>query len=76
VYNATKVLDVHGHVSPPQATSIPETGRTGDDLVPVIDAFSFLSEADKIQILNGNPKKVFPTLARWDSASTRQAVTA
>ena len=28
---------------------IPETGRSGDDLVPVIDSFGFLSEADKIR---------------------------
>jgi predicted TIM-barrel fold metal-dependent hydrolase len=54
---------------------IPETGRSGDDLVPVIDSFSFLSQADKIQILNGNPKKVFPAMAKWDVAK-KQAVTA
>jgi hypothetical protein len=54
----------------------PETGRTGDDLVPVIDSFSFLSEAEKIQIMNGNPKKIFPALAKWDPAGARQAVPA
>jgi predicted TIM-barrel fold metal-dependent hydrolase len=52
---------------------IPETGRSGDDIIPVIDSFSFLSEADKVQILNGNPKKVFPAMARWES---KQAVSA
>jgi len=53
---------------------IPETGRTGDDLVPVIDSFSFLTQEDKLQILNDNPKKVFPALARFDPAASRQAV--
>jgi predicted TIM-barrel fold metal-dependent hydrolase len=52
---------------------IPETGRSGDDLVPVIDSFSFISDADKVAILNGNPKKVIPALAKWEA---RQAVTA
>ena len=46
---------------------IPETGRSGDDLVPVIDSFGFISEADKIAILNGNPKKVIPALAKWEA---------
>ncbi|MBV9172563.1 MAG: amidohydrolase family protein, partial [Chloroflexi bacterium] len=45
----------------------PDTGRSGDDLVPVIDSFSFLSEQDKIKILNTNPKKVFPQMAKWDT---------
>ena len=55
---------------------IPETGRSGDDLVPVIDSFGFLSDAEKIAIINGNPKKVIPALARWDTAGVAQAVAA
>jgi hypothetical protein len=57
---------------------IPETGRSGDDLVPVIDSFTFLSQEDKIAILNGNPKRVIPALGKWDTAGAgaRQAVTA
>ena len=54
----------------------PDTGRTGDDLVPTIDSFAFLSEADKIAIFNGNPKIVIPALAKWDTATQRQAVSA
>jgi predicted TIM-barrel fold metal-dependent hydrolase len=42
----------------------PETGRTSDDLVPVISAFSFLSEEDKIKIFNENPARVVPALAK------------
>ena len=38
----------------------PETGRTADDLVPVIDAFDFLSETDKRQIFHDNPARMFP----------------
>ncbi|MFD2415554.1 amidohydrolase family protein [Amycolatopsis pigmentata] len=42
----------------------PETGRTSDDLVPVIDAFDFLSEEDKRTIFHANPLKVVPGLAK------------
>jgi predicted TIM-barrel fold metal-dependent hydrolase len=42
----------------------PETGRTSDDLVPVIGAFDFLTEEDKIAIFNSNPARVVPTLAK------------
>jgi len=42
----------------------PETGKMGDDLVPVIAGFPFLSEEDKIKIFNGNPLKVFPAFAK------------
>ena len=37
----------------------PETGRTVDDLVPVIDGFGFLTAEDKRAILNTNVKRVF-----------------
>ena len=39
-------------------------GKTGDDLVPVISSFDFLTEEDKIKIFNTNPAKVFPALGR------------
>jgi predicted TIM-barrel fold metal-dependent hydrolase len=42
----------------------PETGKTSDDLVPVISSFDFLSEDDKLAIFNKNPAKVFPALAK------------
>ena len=42
----------------------PETGRTCDDLVPVISAMGFLSEEDRLTIFNTNPAKVFPALAK------------
>lgn len=42
----------------------PETGRTSDDLVPVIDAFEFLDEAEKTAIFHDNPAKVVPALAK------------
>jgi predicted TIM-barrel fold metal-dependent hydrolase len=41
----------------------PETGRPGDDLVPVISSFDFLSEEDKVTIFNKNPAHVCPGLA-------------
>jgi predicted TIM-barrel fold metal-dependent hydrolase len=41
----------------------PETGRTSDDLVPVIAGFGFLSEQDKVKIFNENPARVVPALA-------------
>ncbi len=43
----------------------PETGRTSDDLVPVIGAFDFLAEQDKIRIFNENPARVVPALAKF-----------
>lgn len=42
----------------------PETGRTADDLVPVIGALDFLSEDDKVAIFNGNPARLFPAMAK------------
>lgn len=40
-----------------------ETGRAGDDLVPAIASFEFLSEDDKIDIFNRNVARLFPKLA-------------
>jgi predicted TIM-barrel fold metal-dependent hydrolase len=42
----------------------PETGRTSDDLLPVIDGFEFLSTEDKVRIFHSNPAKVVPALAK------------
>ncbi|MCD4534283.1 amidohydrolase [Nocardioides sp. cx-169] len=42
----------------------PETGRTSDDLVPVLDSFGFLSDEDRTRILHDNPLKVVPGMAR------------
>jgi predicted TIM-barrel fold metal-dependent hydrolase len=47
----------------------PETGRTADDLVPVISAMDFLSEEDKLAIFNRNPQRVFPQFARVGAAA-------
>jgi predicted TIM-barrel fold metal-dependent hydrolase len=40
----------------------PETGRPADDLLPVIDAYEFLSEQEKIDLVHHNPVRLFPTL--------------
>jgi predicted TIM-barrel fold metal-dependent hydrolase len=42
----------------------PENGVPGDDLVPVITGFDWLTEDDKIQILNSNPQRVIPRLGQ------------
>ena len=42
----------------------PETGRTSDDLVPVIDSFDFLTQDDKLAIFNANPARVIPALGK------------
>jgi predicted TIM-barrel fold metal-dependent hydrolase len=42
----------------------PETGRPGDDLLPVIDGFAFLSTEDKVKIFHTNPAKVIPAMAK------------
>jgi predicted TIM-barrel fold metal-dependent hydrolase len=40
----------------------PETGRPGDDLVPIISGFEFLTEDQKLAIFNHNPSFVCPGL--------------
>jgi hypothetical protein len=42
----------------------PETGRTSNDLVPVIGSFDFLTKEDNIKIFNENPAGVVPALAK------------
>lgn len=39
-------------------------GITGDDLVPVIGSFEFLSAQDKADVFHHNPAKLFPRLAQ------------
>ncbi len=39
-----------------------DTGRPGDDLVPVIDSLEFLSDDDKKNIFHDNPRRVFGRL--------------
>jgi hypothetical protein len=42
----------------------PITGRPADDILATIDSFDFLSEAQKIQMVNTNPLRFFPLLAK------------
>ena len=46
-------------------------GKTSDDLLPIIDALPSLSEEDKLTIINRNPAKLWPALAK----ATGQAAT-
>jgi predicted TIM-barrel fold metal-dependent hydrolase len=56
---------VFGTEAPGSGNAVrPETGRTSDDLVPVIDGFGFLATQDKVKIFNSNPAKVIPALAK------------
>jgi predicted TIM-barrel fold metal-dependent hydrolase len=56
---------VFGTEAPGSGNAVrPETGRTSDDLVPVIDGFGFLATEDKVKIFNSNPAKVIPALAK------------
>jgi predicted TIM-barrel fold metal-dependent hydrolase len=56
---------VFGSEAPGSGRAVrPETGRTSDDLVPVISDFGFLSEDDKKKIFNENPARVVPGLAK------------
>lgn len=43
----------------------PETGKMGDDLVPIIAGFDWLSEEDKITIFNRNPLYVCPAFKKF-----------
>jgi predicted TIM-barrel fold metal-dependent hydrolase len=40
-----------------------ETGRSSDDLLPIIDSFSWLTAEDKLKIIHHNALKVFPLLS-------------
>ena len=42
----------------------PETGRPGDDLVPVIGKMSFLNEEQKLDIFHNNCKLVAPAFSK------------
>lgn len=42
----------------------PETGRTVDDMIPVLDSLAVLSDDDRAAILNRNPARVVPALAK------------
>lgn len=56
---------VFGTEAPGSGGSVrPETSRTSDDLVPVLDALSFLSDEDRRRILHDNPAALIPALAK------------
>jgi predicted TIM-barrel fold metal-dependent hydrolase len=60
---------VFGTEAPGSGRAIrPETGKSGDDLVPVIGAFDFLTEDDKVSIFNKQPAAVFPQFTRVAAA--------
>jgi predicted TIM-barrel fold metal-dependent hydrolase len=42
----------------------PETGRTSDDLIPVLRSFGWLSEEDRRAIVHHNPARVCPALTK------------
>lgn len=42
----------------------PETGRTSDDLIPVLRSFDWLTEDDRRKILHHNPARVCPALGK------------
>lgn len=53
-----------GTEAPGSGTAVrPDTGRTSDDLVPVIDGFTFLTREDKQRIFHDTPLRVVPGLA-------------
>lgn len=56
---------VFGTEAPGSGTAVrPETGRTSDDLVPVLAEFAFLSEEQRLDILYRNPLRVVPGLVK------------
>jgi predicted TIM-barrel fold metal-dependent hydrolase len=42
----------------------PESGKTSDDMIPIIDAVPFLSEKDKMDIFHNNPAKFLPAFEK------------
>jgi predicted TIM-barrel fold metal-dependent hydrolase len=56
---------VFGTEAPGSGSALrPETGRPADDLLPVLDAFEFLSEQDKLDLVHHNPARLFPAMAK------------
>lgn len=51
-----------GTESPGSGTGVlnPDTGRPSDDLIPVLDAMEFLTDADKRNLVRDNALRVFP----------------
>lgn len=55
----------YGVEAPGSGRSVrPETGRTSDDLIPVLRGFDWLSEEDRRNIVHHNPARVCPALAK------------
>ena len=54
----------------------PETGRSDDDLVPMIDSFGFLSPEEKIAIVNTNIKQAFTHFKEPDEVKPAAPVAA
>jgi predicted TIM-barrel fold metal-dependent hydrolase len=46
------------------STVRPETGKSADDLIPVINALDFLSEQDKLDLFHHNPARLFPAVTK------------
>ena len=40
----------------------PWTGKVADNLVPVLEQMDFLTDEDRLAILNGNARRLFPLL--------------
>jgi predicted TIM-barrel fold metal-dependent hydrolase len=56
---------VFGTEAPGSGTAVrPETGRTSDDLIPVLESFGFLTDEQRLDILYRNPLRVVPGLAK------------
>lgn len=51
----------------------PETGKTSDDMVPIISGLDFLSEQDKLDIFHNNPARVFPGLAKAAGSNAHES---
>jgi 4-oxalmesaconate hydratase len=54
----------------------PETGRTYDDIKPVIEEIDFLTEADRALIFEGNARRLFTRLNLADQKGAKQAARA
>jgi hypothetical protein len=47
----------------------PETGKTSDDMIPILDAISFLSDSDKMDIMHNNGAKFLPAFEQVPTAA-------
>jgi predicted TIM-barrel fold metal-dependent hydrolase len=43
----------------------PSTGKPADDVLALLEGFDFITDEERIRIINDNPRRVFPRLSAY-----------